>query len=74
MRSNGANSGANISRTNDAGMCYPLDVDQLDSKASAFSCAEGVEPPSVRGKSYSEGGRYRGTTPECDPIIGIDRR
>lgn len=38
--------------------------------ASEFSWADGLEPPSVRSKLPSEGGRYRGTSPPCETRIG----
>lgn len=52
----------------------PLDMDKLDGEASEFCWGEGMEPPSVRGRPPSEGGIYRGTTPDCDPIIGVSHR
>lgn len=52
----------------------PLDMAELDSNASEFSWGEGLEPASVRGKPPREGGRYRGTTPDCEPVIGVSRR
>lgn len=52
----------------------PLDMAELDSQASEFSWGAGIEPTSVRGKPPSEGGRYKGTTPECEPVIGVERR
>jgi hypothetical protein len=51
---------------------YPLDPN-AEPDATEFSWADGIEPPLVRGKPPSEGGRYRGTTPPCDPIIGVGR-
>ncbi|WP_123023575.1 hypothetical protein [Mycolicibacterium stellerae] len=73
MTSSGTSSGANISGANDAGLRYPLDPN-AEPDASEFSWGAGIEPSSVRGKPYAEGGRYRGTTPDCDPIIGMNRR
>lgn len=51
---------------------YPLDPNDTDGE-SECSWGEGLEPPCVRGKPPSEGGRYRGTAPECDLTIGVGR-
>ena len=51
----------------------PLDMDEIDSEASEFSWGDGLDPKSVRGKPPSEGGRYRGTSPACDPTIGVGK-
>ncbi len=51
----------------------PLDPN-ADSDESEMSWGSGLEPKSVRGKPPSEGGRYTGTTPECEPLIGVGRQ
>lgn len=51
----------------------PLDMSELDSSASEFSWGEGLEPASLRGKPPVDGGRYRGTSPDCKPQIGYGR-
>lgn len=51
----------------------PLDPN-ADVDASEFSWGAGLEPPSVRDKPPAEGGRYRGTSPPCDPVIGVKPR
>lgn len=56
-----------------SGIPYPLDPNDTDGE-SEFCWGEGLEPRSVRGKPPSEGGRYRGTTPDCEPIIVSNSR
>lgn len=51
----------------------PLDMNELDSSVSEFSWGEGIEPASVAGNPPSEGGRYRGTSPDSVPVIGVGR-
>lgn len=45
-----------------------------DTGASEFSWGDGLEPAAVRGLPPSEGGRYRGQTPDCPNQIGVSRR
>jgi hypothetical protein len=74
MSNNSASSGGNV-----AGVAYdhirpPLDPNAEAADASEFSWGAGLEPSSVRGKPPSEGGRYTGLSPECEPRVGINRR
>jgi hypothetical protein len=73
MPSNSSSTGANTFGAGEPGIRRPLNVDELDSEASEFSWGGGLEPKSVRGKPPNEGGRYRGTSPPCDPQIGVGR-
>jgi hypothetical protein len=73
MPSNSSSSGANTVGAGEPNFRRPLDSDELDSEASEFSWGDGLEPKSVRGKPPSEGGRYRGTTPDCGSHIGVGR-
>lgn len=66
-------SGANTNGLGDYDVRYPLDPN-AEAGTSEFSWGAGIEPPTVRGKRPAEGGRYRGTTPPCDPVIGVSRR
>ncbi len=68
-----SSTGADTNGLGDYDIRRPLNpnVDSVD--ASEFSWGAGREPPSVRGKPPAEGGRYRGTTPSCDPQIGVGR-
>lgn len=69
-----SNTGANTNGLGDYDIRRPLDPNADSADASEFSWGFGLELPSVRGKPPAEGGRYRGTTPECDPVIGVSRR
>lgn len=42
-----------------------MDWNAMDAEASEFSWGAGLEPKSLRGAPPSEGGRYRGTSPQC---------
>jgi hypothetical protein len=57
----------------DYDMPRPLDPD-ADLGASEFSWGDGLEPQSVRGKPPSEGGMYKGLSPDCAPQVGVSRR
>jgi hypothetical protein len=74
MSSNGRPSGANTTGAGEPNIRYPLDMDELDSAGSEFSWGEGLEPEAVRGNPPSEGGRYRGASPDCNPVIGVRRQ
>lgn len=73
MDSNSRASGANMTGAGEPDIRYPLDPN-AEPEASEFSGGAGLEPSSVRGRPPSEGGRYRGTAPDCDPVIGVSRR
>ena len=73
MNSNEGNTGANANGLGDYGIRYPLDPN-ADSGESEFSWGASLEPPSVRCQPPAEGGRYRGTSPPVDPVIGVSRR
>lgn len=73
MSSNAAPTGANTNGLGDYDIRCPLDPNADSDDASEFSWGAGLEPPSVRGRPPSEGGRYRGTTPDCEPRIGVKR-
>ncbi|BCO56980.1 hypothetical protein MINTM008_23710 [Mycobacterium intracellulare] len=66
-------SGANINGLGDYDIRYPLDPN-AEADGSEFSWGAGIEPQSVRGRPPAEGGRYRGTSPPCDPVIGVKSR
>lgn len=51
----------------------PLHPYDMPNGAGEFSWGSGLEPPSVRGKPPSEGGMYRGITPDCAARIGVGR-
>lgn len=51
----------------------PLDPYDMPNGAGEFSWGPGLEPPSVRGKPPSEGGRYRGTSPPCESNVRVSR-
>ena len=65
-------SGANPFGASDYSTRYPLDPN-AEPDASEMSWGSGLEPPSVRDRPPAEGGTYRGTTPFCDPVIGVSR-
>lgn len=67
-----SNTGANTNGLGDYDTRYPLDPN-ADPDASEFSWGAGIEPAAVRGKPPAEGGRYRGTTPDCERVIGMGR-
>jgi hypothetical protein len=69
MSNNDTTSGANTSGLGDYDSRYPLDPN-AEAGASEFSWRSGLEPPTLRGKPPSEGGRYRGTSPSCEKRIG----
>jgi hypothetical protein len=73
MSNNDRTTGANTNGLGDYDTRYPLDPN-ADAGASEFSWGAGLEPPTVRGNPPAEGGRYRATTPDCDPVIGAGRR
>lgn len=66
-----SDTGANTNGLGDYDVRYPLDPNADSADASEFSWGAGLERSSVRGKPPSEGGRYCGTTPPCDPSIGV---
>lgn len=68
-----SSTGANTSGLGDYDIRYPLDPNADSNDATEFSWGAGLEPPSVRGNPPAKGGRYRGTTPPCDPQIGVGR-
>jgi hypothetical protein len=57
--------------TNDADIRALLDPYADRVEASEFGWGSGIEPPSVRGKPPADGGRYRGTSPPCDPLVDV---
>lgn len=64
-------SGANTFGVGDYDVRYPLDPNADSDDASEFSWGVGIEPPSVRGRPPADGGRYRGTTPDCARVMGM---
>ena len=66
-------SGANTHGIGDSGIRYPLDPN-AEPDASEFSWGAGLEPESVRGRPPSEGGRYKGQSPPCEPNVGVSER
>ncbi|OBK75015.1 hypothetical protein A5651_09105 [Mycobacterium sp. 1274761.0] len=66
-----SSTGADTSGLGDYDIRRPLDPNADSVEASEFSWGAGLEPPSVRGKRPAEGGRYRGTTPDCEPRIAV---
>lgn len=51
-----------------------LDMDELDSETSEYGWGSGLVPPGLETASPSEGGMYRGTSPPCEPSLGVSRR
>lgn len=51
----------------------PLDPN-AEPDTSEFGWGAGIDVPGTEDKPPSEGGRYRGTTPDCGPVIGVSRR
>lgn len=68
-----SDTGANTNGVGDYDIRRPLDPNADSAHASEFSWGAGLEPLAVRGKPPAEGGRYRGTTPDCEPRIGVRR-
>lgn len=64
-------SGANTSGRGQPDIKRPLDISELDSEASEFSWGSGLTPKGRENAAPAEGGRYRGTSPPCDPVIGV---
>jgi hypothetical protein len=61
--------------TNTNGLGYddirrPLDINELESEASEFSLGPGLVPKGLEHAPPSEGGRYRGQSPDCPPQVG----
>ena len=42
-----------------------------DRGASEFSFGSGLDAPDTEGLPPREGGRYSGTTPPCEPTVGV---
>ena len=49
-------------------------LEDMPDDASEYSWGPGLVPPGLRGVPPSEGGMYRGTTPEGPPQIGVSRQ
>ena len=75
MSNDSSSSGGNIAGVGYDHIHRPLDPNDSNDMdgAGEFSWGEGLEPIQVRGKPPSEGGRYRGTSPPCEPQIGVGR-
>jgi hypothetical protein len=54
-------------------MRRPLDMNELDSEASEMSWGPGLTPKGLENAQPSEGGRYKGQSPECERHIGVSR-
>ena len=44
-----------------------------DNGAGEYSYGAGLDVPGFEGKPPAEGGRYVGTSPPCERIVGIER-